>query len=52
MTPLAILFLKKLFNMHKTQSEGQSVLDQQGIEKVFWTCPSSDGMPFDARKET
>lgn len=50
----AITYLKKLFNMHsiRTAQGGAKVLDQQGIEKVFSTCATADGLPFDARKET
>jgi len=38
--------------MHAVRLGDSSVLDQQGLEKVFATCSTSDGLPFDARKET
>ena len=28
------------------------ILDTQAIEKVFATCIASDGLPFDAKRET
>ena len=30
----------------------ESILDQQGIEKVFATCSKDEGLPFDAKNET
>jgi GTPase SAR1 family protein len=48
----AINYLKKLFNMHSVRVGDTSLLDQQGLEKVFSTCSKSDGFPFDAKKET
>lgn len=39
--------------MYKVTSStsNQSVLNEQGIEKVFAPCPPADGFPFDAKKE-
>lgn len=34
------------------KQKGAQILDQAGIEKVFATCSPSEGLPFDARKET
>ena len=40
--------------MYKTTNSlsNESILDQQGIEKVFATCSKDEGLPFDARTET
>ena len=53
LTTEAIKFLKKIFDMYKIQNNQsrESYLDQPGIEKVFSTCPPSDGLPFDAKRE-
>ena len=32
--------------------QNEDILDQQGIEKVFATCLTEDGYPFDAKFET
>ena len=54
LTAVAVRFLKKLFDMHKVQNSQTDVqiLDLQGIEKVFATCPPAFGLPFDAVRET
>lgn len=40
--------------MYKIQNSqtNESILDQQGIEKVFATCGKDEGLPFDAKLET
>ena len=54
LTKNAIQYIKKLFNMYKVQNSqtNESILDQQGIEKVFATCSKDEGLPFDAKSET
>lgn len=52
--PVCIAYLQKLFNAFKIERPPSkiAVLDTQAIEKVFATCSSSDGLPFDAKRET